>query len=122
MAVSTGLVIAMILYAYSRYVSGKQVPEADGEHSENGIYGLLYNKYHVDDLYYNLFWKPLNYLSNMLHFVIDRSVIDGVVNGVGGGIRTLGAGVRMVQSGSVTAYLMAMVVGIVLIVASIYIK
>ena len=45
----------------------------------------------------------------------DRTVIDGAVNGVAGGVRGLGRVVRVAQSGFVRGYALGMTVGVVIV-------
>lgn len=77
---------------------------------------VIYNKYYVDELYDNLFRKPLDFLSGVFHKFLDISVIDGIVNGVGSSVRAIGSSVRYFQSGNIGLYIMSMTMGVVLII------
>ena len=46
------------------------------------MYRILLNKYYVDELYDRIFVEPLKRLGAMLDW-FDRTVIDGIVRGVG---------------------------------------
>ncbi|MFZ3013596.1 MAG: NADH-quinone oxidoreductase subunit L, partial [Nitrospira sp.] len=48
----------------------------------SGAYRVLLNKYYVDELYDFLFVEPLKRLGAMLDW-FDRTIIDGIVRGVG---------------------------------------
>jgi len=48
----------------------------------SGVYTTLLNKYYVDELYDFLFVEPLKRLGEMLDW-FDRTVVDGLVRGVG---------------------------------------
>ena len=47
----------------------------------------------------------------------DRTVIDGVVNGVGAGVQLAGRGLRRIQNGYVRSYALGIVIGAVLLMA-----
>ena len=65
--------------------------------SMRGLYTLIYNKYYVDEIYAALFVRPLLWIStNVLWHVVDESMIDGTVNGVGAHLaRSRRAGARI---------------------------
>ncbi len=112
MGISTGLVILTIIIAYVIYVGKKTLPLAEGK--ESGLQKLIYNKYYVDELYDNLIVKPLNFLSGFFGKVVDNAIVDGIVNGIGKGVETGGKVLRFTQSGSISTYLFAMVIGIII--------
>lgn len=103
--------VASIVYAYTKYVSGKALPAKDGELT--GVGKLVYNKYFVDEIYNALVVKPVMLLSTVFHSVIDQSLIDGLVNWSGKVSLLAGAQVRKLQSGYIGFYLLAMVLSIV---------
>jgi NADH-quinone oxidoreductase subunit L len=113
MAVSTGLVLVVIFIAYQKYVKKNTVPLAEGQ--EEGLQKVVYNKYYIDELYDNIIVKPLYSLSGFFSKVIDNSLVDGIVNGVGKSVELGSRVLRYTQSGSISAYLFAMVIGIILI-------
>ena len=78
---------------------------------------LLKRAYGVDNFYSNLFEKPGFALSNALAFIVDRKGIDGVVNGVGLGVRSLGGQLRRLQTGYVRNYALGLVGGLVALLA-----
>jgi len=45
-----------------------------------------------------------------------RLFIDGIVNGVGTTVKTIGSGIRMLQTGNISFYVIGMVMGVVFIV------
>jgi NADH-quinone oxidoreductase subunit L len=113
MGISTTLVILVIIAAYVIYVSKKTLPLAEGQ--ETGLQKTLYNKYYIDEIYDAVFVKPLKVLSDFFGKLIDNTVIDGIVNGVGKGVEAGSRVLRYSQSGSISTYLFAMVIGIILI-------
>jgi NADH-quinone oxidoreductase subunit L len=46
----------------------------------------------------------------------DKELIDGIVNGVGSGVKAAGSSIRYLQNGNIGFYLMSMVLSVVLIV------
>jgi NADH-quinone oxidoreductase subunit L len=113
MGISTGLVVVTIIVAYILYVSKKSLPVAEGK--EAGIQKVLYNKYYIDELYDSIVVKPLKALSGFSSRVLDNVVVDGIVNGVGKGVEAGSKVLRYSQSGSISTYLFAMVIGIILL-------
>ena len=77
------------------------------------LYWLVYRKYFVDELYAVLFERPGRALARWVSEVFDLRVVDGAVNGVGWVMGRAGAGLRLAQAGYVSAYALAMAVGVV---------
>jgi NADH-quinone oxidoreductase subunit L len=69
------------------------------------------NKWYVDEFYHFLFVRPLWVLSHIFH-LIDRMLVDGLVNLAGILPRALGATIRPSQSGQLHGYAVAMAGGI----------
>ena len=78
-----------------------------------GLEKTVYNKYFVDEFYESAITKPLNRLSSFFSTWIENNVIDRFVNGVGEGVNTLSGQLRQLQTGNTGFYILAMVVGIV---------
>ncbi len=113
MGISTGLVIVTIILAYVLYVSKKSLPVAEGK--EAGVQKVLYNKYYIDELYDSIVVKPLKALSDFSGKILDNMLVDGIVNGIGKGVEAGGRALRYTQSGSISTYLFAMVIGIIIL-------
>lgn len=120
MAISVAGALGAMLFAYQRYVKNARVPSED--RAERGTLAKLsYNKYYIDELYASLITKPLDSLSVFFYKVVDKSGIDGVVNGFGKGAIEASKGFRLLQSGMVGFYIFMMVTGIIaLLVYSMY--
>jgi len=71
---------------------------------------VLQNKWYVDEFYDAVIVVPLRKLSKFLNNVIERSGIDGFVNGIGRGVNYGSRQVRLLQSGQVGAYILMMVI------------
>ena len=107
--------LALIIYlAYDRFAKKEKVPSLN-ESEFSPLYRLLFNKYYVDELYDRIFVKPLYWLGDVLHKIIDLKVLDGAVNLVGKGVNKGSNVVRLAQEGSVGFYIFAMVLGVIVI-------
>lgn len=91
------------------------VESFDGEYS--GFKKVLANKWYVDELYDAVIVRPIAKLSQLLDRFVERSGIDGIVNGVGKSVRWSSDRVRMLQSGQVGFYIFVMVLGITVLFA-----
>lgn len=107
-------VVISILYAYFVYVKKATIPAADIARRV-GIEKASYNKFYVDEIYNAVFTRPLDNLSQLFYRIVDKSVIDGVVNGFGQLTQWGADKIRLIQTGNIGSYLFMMVVGIILI-------
>jgi NADH-quinone oxidoreductase subunit L len=106
-----GLVGAWRLLQPERLVPAHEAP------AEVGWARVLNRKYYVDEIYDAAIVRPLIWLSDrVLWKTVDQGIIDGAgVNGVARFSRFIGwLGSRM-QSGSVGAYVLMFVVGVLLV-------
>jgi NADH-quinone oxidoreductase subunit L len=108
MGVSVVLAVIMIVVAWTMYRK-----PAFAENT--GFAKVLENKWYIDELYDAIILKPMNALSGLLDKYVERSGIDGIVNGVGKTVRWGGDRIRLLQSGQVGFYIFIMVVGMVLL-------
>lgn len=114
MGMSAGGALIMAFVAYNRYVKKETLPAADTQTSK-GLHKLSYRKLYVDEFYDALIARPLNKLSVGFYNYIDRTGIDGFVNGIGNFFLSAGRGIRQWQSGYVGFYMMMMVVSVIVI-------
>jgi len=110
MALSTGLVIVAILFAWYRF-RDYQRKEA------TGFARVLENKWYVDELYDKIIVNPLRWLGGFLNSFIEKNVIDGIVNGVGKAVNYGSRQMRLLQSGQVGNYVLLMVLSMLVIFA-----
>lgn len=103
--------VASIAFAYYKFVTQKSLPAAEG--SLSGLGKLIYHKYYIDEVYNSLVVKPLLFLSEMFHAVVDNTVVDGAVHLTGRVTLLLGNQIRKIQSGYIGFYLLMMVLSIV---------
>lgn len=109
LAVSITLIFISILYALNRFSKKPETGEAEG-------FGkVLANKWYVDELYHNIITKPLNGFAAFANRFIEKSGIDGIVNGVGKSVQWGGRQLRLMQSGQVGSYVLWMVLGILIL-------
>ncbi len=114
MGVSVALALIAIVYAWSRFSKKPEIEEAEGAGK------LLANKWYVDELYDTVIAKPLLASGNLLKNVVEKSGIDGIVNGVGRGIQYAGRQIRLMQSGQVGNYILLMVLSMVLMILLVF--
>jgi NADH-quinone oxidoreductase subunit L len=69
------------------------------------VYRAVLNKYYVDEIYSGAVVNPVvNGSRTVLWKQVDAGMIDGAVNGVGGGARGIGGVLRLLQSGNIRSY------------------
>jgi len=109
MGASTAAIIIVILFAVNRY---KKYQASTSEESA-GMGKVLENKWYIDELYDAVVVNPLHVLAGFFKNIIEKTGIDGLVNGVG---KLVGYGsrqLRLVQSGQVGNYILIMVLAMV---------
>lgn len=119
MTITTVLALLVIAVAYWIYVMRRNLPVADT--AQTGLTKVLANKFYVDEIYHFLFVRPIEKLSQLLHYYADTWAIDGLVNGVGMGVQRLGAEFRKLQNGNIEYYLLGMVVGAVVLFLTLFV-
>ena len=116
--VSVILILIVSFWAWKKY---KNYQSETAE--ETGFGKVLQHKWYVDELYDAVIVRPLRSLSVFLNNVIERSGIDGLVNGVGKSINYGSRQISLLQSGQVGAYILMMVIGtIVLFIIQMFAK
>ncbi|MEW5981954.1 MAG: NADH-quinone oxidoreductase subunit L [Acidobacteriota bacterium] len=81
-----------------------------------GVHRTLLHKYYVDEIYDATIVEPIHRLSERsLWKVVDAGVIDGAVNGAGRIVSGASGVLRRVQTGSLRAYAMGVLMGVVVI-------
>ncbi len=110
MSIVTVLIIAMIVWAWSKY--SKYQPSAE---AETGLGKVLENKWYVDEAYNGVVVKPVNSFGGFLKNVVEKSGIDGIVNGTGRFVQYSARQLRLLQSGQVGNYILFMVLSIVVL-------
>ncbi|HLK29432.1 MAG TPA: NADH-quinone oxidoreductase subunit L [Puia sp.] len=117
MAISVGVAIVGVVYAWSKFSKDPDLQEA------TGFGKVLANKWYVDELYNKIIVKPLDEFGKFLNEVVEKSVIDWIVNGFGRAVQYSSRQIRLLQSGQVGGYVLMMVIGmVILFLVEIFIK
>lgn len=114
--ISTVAAIVGILIALRFYIGTPKIPARLTSYYP-WLYKLWANKYWVDQVYDYAVARPGRWLANALWVDVDGRVINGIADGVGRAFRNLGGVVRSLQGGYARVYALAMLIGIVLVVA-----
>jgi NADH-quinone oxidoreductase subunit L len=140
MGLSVAIAITGILIARYLYVTRPSAAESIRQ-SSGPLYGVLLNKWYVDEIYDFLFVNGAAKGGGRVLGAFDKAVVDGGVNGAGwltrfssrvsiwwdtwiidGGVRllsfvvkVLSYPVRVIQTGYVQAYAMVFVLGVAVI-------
>lgn len=116
MAVSVGAALAGALTAYLFYYAKPALPEQLAAKA-HAMYSIVLNKYYVDEIYDAIVVIPIVQTSReFLWKVVDVSIIDGAVNGVGRSVRESAGGLRHMQTGYVRTYAGWILLGGVIVV------
>jgi len=110
MGISVAVAAIAIIFAIGTFSRKPQLDDAAG-------FGkVLENKWYVDELYDTVIVKPLGNLSAFFKNVVEKSGIDGAVNGVGKLVNYSSRQLRLLQNGQVGSYILFMVLAIIVIV------
>jgi NADH-quinone oxidoreductase subunit L len=107
MGLTTVIAVVAILIAWGRYKTYK-------DEQPSAVARFLQNKWYVDELYDSIIVKPLNALGSFANTALEKSGIDGLVNGVGRAVNYSGRQLRWLQSGQVGSYVLLMVISMVI--------
>ena len=114
MLLATLLGLGGIATAYVFYVKSPELPDRLIQRWREA-YALSFNKWYVDEFYDRTIVQPTVALANGLWKYVEVEVIDAMVNGVGAATVVWGLALRLVQSGEVQHYALAMALGAVAI-------
>ncbi len=116
MGISITVALAGILIAYIMYIRKTDLPGKLGAMFQP-VYRLLYNKYWVDELYSKTIVQPtLKASDRIILGFFDAKIIEGIVNGVPALIGAFSRRFRAIQTGLLSTYGLAMVLGAVFII------
>jgi NADH-quinone oxidoreductase subunit L len=108
MGLATLAAVVSTYIAFVVYRKNNIMPAAK-EENMNGVERLIYNKYKVDEFYNSVITRPLNAVSEGFDKFFESQLIDGIVKGVGNGVKSLSGLVRQLQTGNIGVYIFAMV-------------
>ena len=110
MGISVAVAAIAIIFAIAKYSKKPELNDATGAGK------VLANKWYVDELYDTIIVHPLNAIAIFFKNIIEKTGIDGAVNGVGKFVNYSARQLRLVQSGQVGNYILIMVLSIVVFV------
>jgi NADH-quinone oxidoreductase subunit L len=111
---SLGAMAAAYVMYRSNYNEKQQVEPLE---KLGPLYAISKGKWFLDELYSGIIVKPFFGVAAVFSQVIDKGVIDAVVNGVGMRLRASAASLREMQTGFVRSYGLVMLLGVVVMVA-----
>ena len=106
--VSSVLIIITCVFAWNKFSKNPDTAEP------TGFGKVLANRWYIDELYDKIIVTPLDRLAVFFKNIFDRSVVDGIVNGVGRLVNYSSRQLRLLQSGQVGSYVLLMVMAMVL--------
>ena len=107
MGISVSIALIALLIAISIYRK-----KADGE-AQTGLGKFLYHKWYIDELYNKVIVQPLHQMAGFLKEIVEKQMIDGLVNGAGKLVQYGARKIRYTQSGQVGYYILFMVLSMV---------
>ncbi len=113
MGIATFAALMSIFFAFSLYIKKQQLPENDADLT--GFSKIVANKFYVDEFYHKVFVNPIMIISDLLLVLVDKLIIDMVVNLTAIIVDALGRLYRLIQTGSTGFYLIAMVLSMVIV-------
>jgi NADH-quinone oxidoreductase subunit L len=84
----------------------------------DGFGRTLYNKWYVDEVYNATVVRPVGALSRAFYSVVDRGVIDGIVDGAGRLAQGVGLLVVRMQTGQINTYAFVILVGVLAVLGA----
>ncbi|MBY0525802.1 MAG: NADH-quinone oxidoreductase subunit L [Gemmataceae bacterium] len=120
MFISSMFGVGGVFVAWFMYVCQPGLPERVVRGMQ-GLYQMSLNKFHVDEIYYALFAKPLSMMASVFK-VFDQYVVDSVVDLVGSVPRMIGMLLRPIQNGLVQFYALAMMLGLTVFLGALVIR
>jgi NADH-quinone oxidoreductase subunit L len=108
---STLAILLVIFFAVRSYQNYQLKQE-----EETGLSKALVHKWYVDELYNSIIVNPLHALAGFFKNIVEKSGIDGLVNGVGKLVGYSSRQLRLLQSGQVGNYILIMVLAMVVFI------
>lgn len=99
----------LIILSYKRFVNSNQLED------KTGLESIFANKFYFDELYDFLFVRPISWLSGFFREVIDQSIINRFINGIGNGTVFIGKNLRYLQTGNAGFYMLIMVFSVIVL-------
>jgi NADH-quinone oxidoreductase subunit L len=113
MGISVAVAVLGLLLAGKWYAKEKSRTPARIAARFPALYGLVAERFRVDELYDALIVRPFVWLSRVLWKVVDVLLIDGVLNAGAFLVELIGDSLRFLQTGNVRNYALTFLLGIV---------
>lgn len=113
MAITTILVLGMILLARHLFVTKQQVPSTDEEPMPLSK-EVVFNKFYVDEIYQFLVVNPLFGLATLINKFIEQFTFKNTVGKIGKVVEGLGNVLKYTQVGTISLYIVFMTIAIAL--------
>jgi len=110
LAVAVTLAVGGLVLAWGLYVTNPALPDRIAA-ALGGFYRLVRDKYRIDELYDRIIYRPVLAMADAAAWVVDRTLIDGIVNGVGTFVVSTSGAWRRVQTGNVQHYALSFLAG-----------
>jgi NADH-quinone oxidoreductase subunit L len=110
-AVAAGILAAYWIYVRNWGLAGRMTQRA------RRLYDLAFAGYYADRAYMEGIVQPLRALGDALAGAVEERTIDRAVNGVAELVGLAGEGLRRLQTGLVRNYALAMLLGVVAVLA-----
>jgi NADH-quinone oxidoreductase subunit L len=111
-AIATAIALGALAVAWWVYASGR-VDRLRLRERLQPLPAAAASGWYVDRAYSTLLVRPGIAAARFSADVFDSKVVDGLVNGMGGGVRRLAAAGRRIQTGFVRSYALGLFVGAV---------
>jgi len=115
--VSTILAVAVIASVWAA-LRGREVPRPEEAPRPTGLGAALARNWYVDELYDRLVVRPSLALWRACWRVVDDGIVDGTVNALAAGSRTVGWLGSQLQSGRMETYVTLFVLGVLVILGT----
>ncbi len=123
--ISTIVAVAGLSYAKMRYSANMKTGELSPEANKvkNPLYNIFINKWYFDKIY-NAFFLQFGgwFATRILWKGVDAGLIDGTVNNTAKSVSGISSVTRRLQTGYVRNYALAMLIGVVSLVAALLFK
>ncbi|MFN9518500.1 MAG: NADH-quinone oxidoreductase subunit L [Bacteroidota bacterium] len=106
--------IASIFYARHLYITKSERP-ADSDESLSTLQRWISHKFYVDEFYHKAIVRPVTIASDLFLVLIDKLIVDLIVNATGWMVMLAGRTLRLLQTGNTGFYVLAMVAGIIVL-------
>lgn len=121
MGLSVGIAVVGILFARKLYAKGPSSEAKQMAEKAGFLYRASHDKYWVDELYDHTIVRPLRVVGGIAYQAGDQLLIDGLgVGGVSSTVGVIGNRVRVWHNGNVRRYLAVLLMGVGIVLASVY--